>query len=349
MLKSIAWEGNSLRIIDQTELPWRLTYLDLQRIEEVYEAIQRLRVRGAPAIGVAAGFGLYLGLRDKKYKDKSDFISGLETLSKYLIGARPTAVNLEWVLNLVRDKIISHEGDPGRLLSELLGIAKDILKDDEWRCEKIGNFGAQLIENNMAILTHCNTGALATAGIGTALGAIYTAVQQGKQIRVFVGETRPLLQGARLTIWELQQAEIPATLITDGMAAFAMQQGKINLVMVGADRISANGDVANKIGTYSLAISSHHHCVPFYVAAPVSSFDFNSKSGAEIPIEERDCREISEIWGKLKISNPGTDCWNPAFDLTPAHLITGIVTDAGIIYPPFEENFIQLNQNTYQN
>jgi methylthioribose-1-phosphate isomerase len=347
MLKSIAWKGNSLRIIDQTEIPQRLKYKDLQRIDEVYEAIQKLRVRGAPAIGVAAGFGLYLGLRDKKYNDRSDFIAGLDSLSKNLIEARPTAVNLEWALRVVREKVLSHEGDPGQLLSKVLAIAKDIQKDDELRCKKIGNFGAQLIENNMAILTHCNTGVLATAGIGTALGAIYTAVQEGKQIQVFVDETRPLLQGARLTIWELQQAEIPATLITDGMAAFAMQQGKIDLVIVGADRISANGDVANKIGTYGLAINCRHHKIPFYVAAPVSSFDFSLDSGAAIPIEERDCREITEIWGNLKISIPRTDCWNPAFDITPADLISGIVTDVGIIYPPFEESFVQLNQNIY--
>ena len=243
MIKNIEWVSDHLRIIDQTKIPQSLTYLDLYSIDELFEAIQKLRVRGAPAIGVAAAYGLYLGIKDIKYKNHQDYLRQVRQKADYLTGARPTAVNLSWALNKIcerLEKVIERYLNPQ---DAILEIAKELEIDDRSRCEKIGEHGAGLVKEGMSILTHCNSGLLATSGIGTALGIIYTAVRQGKKINVYVNETRPLLQGARLTMWELEQAGIPATLITDNMAAYAMQRGKIDLVFVGADRIAANGDV----------------------------------------------------------------------------------------------------------
>lgn len=342
MVKSIIWLKKSLKIIDQTKIPERLEYLELKNEEEVFDAIRQLKVRGAPAIGVAAAFGLFLGLRKRKFSDKTDFVRKAETLRDYLCNARPTAVNLAWSLQTIIDQIKTSEGTASALLDEVLAAALSIQQDDERYCKLIGEYGAKLISNGMNILTHCNTGILATAGIGTALGIIYTANKQGKNIHVWVDETRPLLQGARLTMWELRQSEIPATLIPDSAAAYAMQKGQVDLVLVGADRIAANGDVANKIGTYSLAINCHRHHIPFYVAAPLSTFDPSLSSGSEIPIEERDKEEITKIWNQLNITVESADAWNPAFDVTPAELISGIVTEEGILHPPFENSFQNL-------
>jgi methylthioribose-1-phosphate isomerase len=349
MIKSIEWKGDHLRIIDQTKIPGKLTYLELFTVEEVYEAIQRLEVRGAPAIGVAAAYGLYLGMRGRSSKNPNDFLTQTASVADHLSGARPTAINLHWALNSILNRIRELNLNPDELLGEVLHLAREIHQDDIDRCEQIGRFGASLIKSGDTILTHCNTGALATAGIGTALGAVYTAFQQSRQIQVLVDETRPLLQGARLTMWELEQAGIPATLITDNMAAFAMQKGKVDLVLVGADRIAANGDVANKIGTFHLAIAAHYHDIPFYVAAPLSSFDLSLTEGSLIPIEERSEKEVGVIWDQLNITTPNARCWNPAFDITPSELVTGIITEKGIIYPPYKESFenLQLNIKIY--
>jgi methylthioribose-1-phosphate isomerase len=349
MVKSVEWTGNSLRIIDQTEIPHRLVYRELTTIEDVFESIQKLKVRGAPAIGIAAAFGLYLGMKNGTYRDKEDFLSEAHSRSDFLLKARPTAINLKWALKILLEKVSKQSEQPARLIDRLLEFSLLLLKDDQERCRKIGSHGSGLIKNGMVILTHCNTGALATAGIGTALGILHTARQQGKKFEVLVDETRPLLQGARLTMWELLQAGIPSTLITDNMAAYAMQLNKINLVLVGADRIAANGDVANKIGTYNLAVISHFHALPFYVAAPLSSFDLDLTDGSKIPVEERSSEEITHIWQKLSITTPAAQCWNPAFDITPANLITGIVTEQGILNPPFEDSIKRLNFKTYQN
>ncbi|MEJ2536933.1 MAG: S-methyl-5-thioribose-1-phosphate isomerase [Calditrichia bacterium] len=349
MIKSIEWKGDHLRIIDQTKIPEKLTYLELFTVEEVYESIRRLEVRGAPAIGVAAAYGLYLGMRGRSSKNRNDFLMQTASVADRLSGARPTAINLRWALNSILTRIRELNLNPDELLGEVLHLARDIHQDDIDRCEQIGRFGASLIKSGDTILTHCNTGALATAGIGTALGAVYTAFQQSKEIQVLVDETRPLLQGARLTMWELEQAGIPATLITDNMAAFAMQKGTVDLVLVGADRIAANGDVANKIGTFHLAIAAHYHDIPFYVAAPLSSFDLSLSEGSQIPIEERSEKEVAVIWDQLNITTLNAKCWNPAFDVTPSELVAGIITEKGIIYPPYKESFenLQLNIKIY--
>jgi methylthioribose-1-phosphate isomerase len=339
MIKNIEWLGNALRIIDQTEIPHSLVYIKLHTISDVFEAIQSLRIRGAPAIGIAAAFGLYLGIKNKNFEDKASLLSEIRQHKAYLIKARPTAVNLMWALETITKKIEQSDESPAVLTKLILEHANLLQKDDENRCKKIGQFGADLITSDMNILTHCNTGILATAGIGTALGILYTAWQQGKKFTVYVDETRPLLQGARLTMWELHQAQIPAILISDSAAAYAMKKGKIQIVFVGADRIASNGDVANKIGTYNLAMNCRYHDVPFYVAAPLSTFDFSLQNGDEIPIEQRSSQEISRIWDKLDITVPAAEAWNPAFDVTPAELIDGIITETSMFTYPFENSF----------
>ena len=350
MIINIEWADNSLKIIDQTKLPRTLTIRELSSVEEVFDAIQRLRIRGAPALGIAAAFGLYLGLRHNKPATRKDFFIQARSLSSYLSGSRPTAVNLQWALQEILDSIsTSKETDPQQLLNQVLEQAKHLLQDDINRCKKISQHGIELFKDHLSVLTHCNTGALATAGMGTALGIIINAAQQGKIDKVLVDETRPLLQGARLTMWELAYHNIPAFLISDNMAAYAMQREMVDLVLVGADRIAANGDVANKIGTYNLAIIAEYHKIPFYVAAPLSTFDRSIPAGEFIPIEERDTTEITRIWNKLEISVSGAKSWNPAFDVTPAKFISGIITEQGILFPPFEKSIKQLNYLMYEN
>ena len=318
---TIAWIGNAesgfVRLLDQTLLPTQLEYRDCRTIEEIWEAIRTLRVRGAPAIGIAAAYGFVLGVQTKQEPS---------AVSAYLRTSRPTAVNLFWALDRM-ERAAVHSN-----LAQLLAEANTIEEEDRRMCRAIGQVGAELIQAGNGILTHCNAGGLATSDYGTALAAMFTATEQGKRIHVFADETRPLLQGARLTAWELQQRGIDVTLICDNMAAQVMKEGRVQLVIVGADRIAANGDTANKIGTYGVAVLAKAHGIPFYVAAPSSTFDLSLANGAAIPIEQRDGREITHGFGK-QTAPEGIHVYNPAFDVTPAELIAGIITEKGLIRP----------------
>jgi len=321
-----------LRLLDQTLLPVAVCFIDCIDIIMVHEAIRSLRVRGAPAIGITAAMGVLVGL--KNIPSGTSLKKHYEDTDNYLRTSRPTAVNLFWALDRMKRKFleIAERPDQSSILAILLEEALQIEKEDRAMCQSIGRIGANLVQDGFGILTHCNTGGLATAAYGTALSVIFTAVEQGKSIHVFCDETRPLLQGARLTAWELLQAGIPATLICDSMAAQVMKEGKINMVIVGADRIAANGDAANKIGTYGLSVLAHAHNIPFYVAAPSSTFDLTLKDGSGIPIEQRNPQEITEPFGK-QVAPKGISVYNPAFDVSPAHLITGIITEKTLISP----------------
>lgn len=348
MIRAIIWRSEYLEIIDQTCLPLKVEYCKLFHIEDVFNAISTLKVRGAPLIGITAAYGLYLGCKDHKPATREQFFELLDKNIQYLSGARPTAVNLVWALHEIREQLRAEQTeDATRLPEALLARARELHKDDERRCQQMGINGQELIPQKARILTHCNTGALATGGIGTALGVIFTAAQSGKNIKIYADETRPVLQGARLTMWELKAAGLPATLISDSAASWLMATGGIDLVMVGADRIAANGATANKIGTYNLALSAQYHKIPFYVAAPLSTFDRKIKNGRDIPVEMRNADEIRRIFGKQYITLPDADCWNPAFDVTPPELISAFITEAGIVRPPFrqaiEELFVKLN------
>ncbi|MFQ5864320.1 MAG: S-methyl-5-thioribose-1-phosphate isomerase [bacterium] len=335
---TIEWVNGKVRLIDQTRLPEQLVHLEIDHVEELGEAIRSLRVRGAPAIGIAGAFGIVLGIQNFQTEDKARFFEKLTQVSDYLNATRPTAVNLSWAIKRMKiiaeqhaDKSVTEIKD--RLRSEALTI----WEEDREICRRIGKHGAKLIKDGSTVLTHCNTGALATADFGTALGVVFAAHRQGKKVSVFADETRPLLQGSRLNVWELMNEGIDVTLICDNTAAFVMQQNKINCVIVGADRIARNGDTANKIGTYNLAVLAEKHAVPFYVAAPFSTIDFNIKDGSEIPIEERAAEEVTEGFGK-RTAPEGTKVYSPAFDITPHELITAIITEEGVIEPPFELN-----------
>lgn len=347
-LKPIEWRDNKVRIIDQTKLPHELVALDIYDYKDLVSAIKTLSIRGAPAIGVAAAFGVVLSVWNLGETDRTTFLEQANKAMAELRNARPTAKNLSWALERMR-RVMSRHLDKtlGQIKKELLKEAQSILKDDIRRCHQIGENGAKLLENRATILTHCNAGVLATAGYGTALGIIYTAVKMGKRIKVFVDETRPLLQGARLTTFELLEADIDVTLICDNTAAYVMQQGLIDYVIVGADRIARNGDVANKIGTYNLAILAEKHGIPFYVAAPLSTCDFDLATGESIPIEERDPEEVKSVAGK-QIAPEEVKVYNPAFDLTPNGLVTAIITEAGVALPPFEENLTKMSQHSKQ-
>ncbi len=328
--KTLEWREGCLRILDQTKLPLTIEYLECKNLDEVAKAIKDLNIRGAPAIGIAAAFGVVLGMQNKEYKSWDEYEKRLSRVISILGATRPTAVNLFWALDRMK-KVAGNNKEKNfeELNQLLLKEAVLIHEEDKLMCLKIGEHGARLLEDGNTVLTHCNAGALATGGIGTALGIIYTAQDQGKRIKVFADETRPVLQGARLTVWELQQEGIDVTLICDNTAAFLMKTKKIDCVIVGADRVAKNGDVANKIGTYNVAVLAKAHNIPFYVAAPRSSFDSDIENGGKIKIEERSKDEVINWFGK-RIAPVGTSVWSPAFDVTPAKLITAYITEEGI-------------------
>ena len=341
-MKSIEWTGSRVRLIDQTKLPLEETYLETSDYRVIAGAIKRLKIRGAPAIGIAAAFGFALGAQEFQDEDKGKFVHQMEEVSRVLASTRPTAVNLFWALDRMKRVMEKNLNSPiQQIKMRLLDEAKKIQEEDIETCKRIGEHGSKLVPEKAGILTHCNTGALATGDYGTAQSIIITAHESRKRLRVFVDETRPLLQGARLTTWELMKRNINTTLITDSTAAFVMKKGLIDLVVVGADRIAKNGDVANKIGTYNLAVLAEKHRIPFYVAAPTSSIDFRLASGDDIPIEERDPSEVTELYGK-RVAPPGVDVYAPAFDVTPHELVTAIVTEQGVCYPPYDQSIPKL-------
>jgi len=332
---TIEWIDGKVRIIDQTKLPHKLVRVQIKDARSMWQAIKRLQVRGAPAIGVAGAFGVILGMKDVKAKDYREFRSKLGKLIKYLGSSRPTAVNLFWALERMQRCAEKNAERPVSDIKDiLLEEAFKIMKEDREACRRMATFGARLVKGGERILTHCNAGGLATVDYGTALGVLFKAKEQGKRIKVFVDETRPLLQGARLTTWELMKEKIEVTLICDNMAASLMKKGAIDKIFVGADRIAGNGDVANKIGTYNLAVLADFHRIPLYVVAPISTFDFALSSGKDIPIEQRDAEEVRTVFGK-RIAPDNVKVYNPAFDVTPASLIAGIVTEKGIFRQPF--------------
>lgn len=334
-METMRWVDGYLEILDQTLLPGKTEYIKCENYKTVCEAIRRLSVRGAPAIGAAAAYGLALGAASLAPGGRLKFMDAVEQIAGELLVTRPTAVNLQWAVDRMLRVLHEHTSDDIEVLKEaLLAEAHNIYREDLAGNRRMGEFGVKLIPQKAAILTHCNAGALATAGFGTALGVIRAAHLAGKSIHVYVDETRPLLQGARLTAWELMQDNIPVTLLTDNMAGYLMACGKVDLVIVGADRIAANGDVANKIGTYSVAVLAKEHGLPFYVAAPVSTFDLTVAGGQEIPIENRDAEEVTHFAGH-QVAPAGVQVWNPAFDVTPHRLVTAIITDRGVARPPF--------------
>lgn len=332
-LSPVAWVEDHLQLLDQTRLPVETTYLELNTIEQVWDAIRDLQVRGAPAIGLAAAYGLYLGIRGSTADTYDQFLAELVKQADYLASSRPTAVNLFWALERVKARVRAEAAQPVDVLkAAVLDEARRIQQEDEQVCRRIGEHLLTLLHDGMGILTHCNAGALATSAYGTATAPLYLAKERGWQLKVYADETRPVLQGARLTAYELQRAGIDVTLICDNMAAVVMAQKKVQAVIVGTDRVARNGDVANKIGTYGLAVLAKVHEIPFYVAAPLSSIDFSTATGADIPIEERPAEEITHGFGK-QVAPDGIKVYNPAFDVTPAHLITAIVTETGIYKP----------------
>ena len=334
-IQTVQWVGDAatgfLRLIDQTRLPTEYVEIDCHDVGAVWEAIKSLRVRGAPAIGVAAAYGAVIGAKSRGLADAETVQLALGDATAYLRTSRPTAVNLFWALDRM-NAAGEGNGNGQAVLERLLDEARRIDLEDRAMCRAIGRNGAALIEPGKGILTHCNAGGLATSDYGTALAVIFSAHEQGTPVHVFADETRPLLQGARLTAWELKRRGIPVTLICDNMAAQVMREGKIQMVVVGADRIAANGDTANKIGTYGVAILARAHDIPFYVAAPSSTFDLSIPDGSAIPIEQRDPREITHGFGR-QTAPDGVEVYNPAFDVTPAELITGIITEKGVIRP----------------
>jgi len=337
--KAIEWLGGRLRILDQSKLPHQQIFVDLDNYHDVVLAIKELKVRGAPAIGVAAAYGVALGASDIKTENKDEFLIQLNQVIKAFAASRPTAVNLFQAIE--RMKKAARGDGVAEIKNSLVNEAKRIHQEEETATRQLSQLGAELIKDGFTLLTHCNAGPLATAGYGTALGVIKAAKEQGKKVSVFATETRPLLQGARLTAWELMQESIPVTLITDSMAGYFIQQRKIDCVIVGADRIAANGDVANKIGTYTLAVLAKESKIPFYVAAPTSTIDLSLSSGDKIPIEERSPEEVTHVQG-VPISPQGITAANPAFDVTPHSYITAIITEKGIIREPYGKELLSI-------
>jgi methylthioribose-1-phosphate isomerase len=340
-VKPIEWLGARIRILDQTKLPMEEVYIETDDYLEVCEAIKELRVRGAPSIGVAGGYAIALGSLKIEASSQAGFIQEYRSVSRNVAATRPTARNLFFAVERM-DRITESTVSPDETKRAVVTEAEKIHSEEVESTEKLSGYGAELIENGFTVLTHCNAGPLATTGRGTALGVIIRAKEQGKVISVYADETRPLLQGARLTTWELQQAGVPVTLITDSMAGYMMSRGKIDCVITGADRITANGDTANKIGTYTLAVLAKENKIPFYIAAPFSTIDVSLKTGDEIPIEERKPEEMTHL-RSVQIAPNGTKVENPAFDVTPHRYITAIITERGIIRKPFGEDILKLN------
>lgn len=336
----VIWHEDRVLLIDQTRLPSEYVIVEISRCDDMARAIKTMIVRGAPAIGVAAAYGMYLGAREIQTEEREAFLSQLEDVAQVLRLTRPTAVNLFWAIARMLKTAYETIGSVEHLKASLLKTAQAIQLEDLQTCQMIGDRGLEVLPKNpqqLCLLTYCNTGALATAGYGTALGVVRSAWREGRLARVYASETRPRQQGAKLTSWECVHEGIPVTVITDNMAAHCMNRGMIDAVVVGADRIAANGDTANKIGTYSLAIVAKAHNIPFYVAAPLSTVDFELSNGMEIPIEERHPSEIYQI-GETLVCPPGVEFYNPAFDVTPAKLITGIITEKGVVTPSELQN-----------
>lgn len=342
-METLYWEEDRLYVLDQTLLPGRVEYAVCRGPEEAAGAIRSMRVRGAPAIGAVAAYGMVLAAREATGADRKEFFAALHRARGVLENARPTAVNLRWALERMLAAAEAAKGDVAAITAAMAREAGAIVREDAAANERMGAFGQELVPDGARILTHCNAGALATAGFGTALGVIRAAHRAGKQVEVFAGETRPYMQGTRLTAFELMRDGIGVTLITDSMAAALMDRKGLDLVVVGADRIAANGDTANKIGTYGLAVSADYHGVPFYVAAPRSTIDMRTESGDGIPIEERDPREITHFRGE-PVAPEGVGVWNPAFDVTPAALITAIITEVGVVRPPYTPALAEIMQ-----
>ncbi|MGH9544432.1 MAG: S-methyl-5-thioribose-1-phosphate isomerase [Terriglobales bacterium] len=342
MIQTLEWTDSGVRFIDQTKLPTEETYVTCKTYTQVADVIRNMVVRGAPAIGVAAAMGIALGVKSSKAANGGDLKHEFDQICDVIGKTRPTAVNLFWAIKRMRDKFEMLRVRPlAQIKQALVEEAQRMHAEDIAANRAMGRHGATLMPASGGVLTHCNAGALATCGYGTALGVIRAAVEQGKTIHVYADETRPFLQGSRLTAWELMKDGIPTTVISDNMAGAMMNQGKINAIVVGADRIAANGDVANKIGTYSVAVLAKEHDIPFYVAAPLSTVDFDTPEGSGIPIEQRDGREVTHIAGRQMVPD-GVEVENPAFDVTPAKYVTAIVTERGIARAPYRESLRRL-------
>ena len=340
----VKYLDGKMLILDQTRLPGEEIYIEMRTKEDVYEAIYKLRVRGAPAIGVAAAYGLFVAVRDiPETADMAMFRETLHSAKEYLAGARPTAVNLAWALNRMYDLYESERPNSVKDAKELLfAEAEAIRREDEAACYAMGEYGLSLLEPGMGILTHCNAGTIATAKYGTCLAPIYLGTERGYEFRVFADETRPLLQGARLTSWELSKSGIDVTLICDNMASSVMKKGWVDAVVTGCDRMAANGDGANKIGTSGVAILAKEYGIPFYMYVPTSTIDLATDSGSDIQIEERDGEEIYKMWYEKPMAPEGIKTYNPAFDVTEAKYITAVITEKGIVRPPYRENLAKL-------
>jgi methylthioribose-1-phosphate isomerase len=344
MIKTLEWTDAGVRFIDQTKLPTEEVYVTCRTYQEVADAIYTMIVRGAPAIGVAAAMGVALGTRDANANSVAELRVQFDKICEMLAATRPTAVNLFWAIRRMKDTFETASGQPvASIKNALIKEAQQMYLEDIAACEAMGRNGALLLPKTGGVLTHCNAGALATCGYGTALGVIRSAVAQGSKIHIYADETRPFLQGSRLTAWELTQDGIPTTVIADNMAAAIMKQGKIGAVIVGADRIAANGDVANKIGTYSVAINAKEHGIPFYVAAPWSTIDLATPDGDHIPIEQRASTEVTHMAGK-QIAPTGIRVENPAFDVTPHKYVTAIITERGLAKPSYAESLQELSR-----
>ena len=342
---TIEWKNGRVKLIDQTKLPLEENYIETDNYKVVCDAIYRLAIRGAPAIGVAGAYACVLAANKIQYSNSDDFLKKFLIKADEIGDTRPTAINLMWAVRQLKEKARGFSEDIAELKAALLDLANQIKDDDINRCHSLGLHGAELIQDHSNVITICNTGGLATSGIGTALGVIQYAHAQGKDLKVYICETRPLLQGARLNTWELKRTKTPFTLMTDSMAARTMEKFDINGVFVGADRIASNGDTANKIGTYSLAVLAKHHDVPFYVAAPLSTVDFEIESGLDIPVEERSAAEITRVNG-FQITDEDINVATPAFDVTPASLIQGIITEKGVAKYPYKESLEKHRNDT---